>query len=221
MKRTIPLILVLALVAAFAPGAASAALPRSFWGVVANEAPTPTEGQTLKAGGVESLRDAGQLGGGAVEPVRDARLELGRPDRPRRRRSRAHRPPLPHLAAALGGRIRRGRLRRRSAAQPAGADRDPARRLARIPPPRGLPLRPRRQLLGRKPAAARAADPDLADLERAELQILRRAARTRPSTASSSSSPTPTCAAPTPAPGSSSAASSSAPRAATASRSRA
>jgi hypothetical protein len=58
VKRTIPLLLVLslALVALLAPGGASAALPQSFWGVVANEVPTPTEGQTLKAGGVESLR---------------------------------------------------------------------------------------------------------------------------------------------------------------------
>jgi hypothetical protein len=50
------LVLSLALVALLAPSGASAALPRSFWGVVANDAPNPTEAQTLRAGGVESLR---------------------------------------------------------------------------------------------------------------------------------------------------------------------
>ena len=42
---------------------------------------------------------------------------------------------------------------------------------------RSSPLRARRQLLGRQPGAARQADPHLADLERAELQVLRRAAQ--------------------------------------------
>ena len=70
MKRATLLILALALVAALAPTAASAALPRSFFGVVANEAPTPGEGQTLAAGGVESLRTP--IDWAAVQPERYA-----------------------------------------------------------------------------------------------------------------------------------------------------
>jgi polysaccharide biosynthesis protein PslG len=73
VKRTLPLILTLALlgIAALIPaGASAAALPPSFWGVVANEAPTPSEGQTLAAGGVESLRTP--INWAAVQPTQYA-----------------------------------------------------------------------------------------------------------------------------------------------------
>ncbi len=53
MKRFVLLILCFVLLA---PGTASAALPSSFWGVVANEAPTGEEARVLDEGGVESLR---------------------------------------------------------------------------------------------------------------------------------------------------------------------
>jgi len=56
LKRSLALFLALAALAALAPATASAALPQSFWGVVANEGPTGPEAATLKAGGVESLR---------------------------------------------------------------------------------------------------------------------------------------------------------------------
>jgi len=57
LKRNAPLSLVLTLFAlALLPAAASAALPRDFWGVVANEAPDAGQAQTLRQGGVESLR---------------------------------------------------------------------------------------------------------------------------------------------------------------------
>ena len=55
MKRLI-LIAALVLLALAMPAGASAALPADFWGVVANEAPSPEEAATLRAGGVESIR---------------------------------------------------------------------------------------------------------------------------------------------------------------------
>ena len=57
MRRNALLSLVLTLFAlGLVPAAASAALPTDFWGIVANEAPEPGQAQTLKQGGVESLR---------------------------------------------------------------------------------------------------------------------------------------------------------------------
>jgi hypothetical protein len=57
VKRTALPILIALLVALLAPGAAaSAALPASFWGVVANQAPSSEEARVLGEGGVESLR---------------------------------------------------------------------------------------------------------------------------------------------------------------------
>jgi len=57
LKRNALLSLVLTLFAlALLPAAASAALPSGFWGVVANEAPDAGQAQTLRQGGVESLR---------------------------------------------------------------------------------------------------------------------------------------------------------------------
>jgi hypothetical protein len=47
---------VLALAALAFPGAAGATGPAGFWGLVANEAPTGAEAQTLAGGGVQSLR---------------------------------------------------------------------------------------------------------------------------------------------------------------------
>lgn len=48
--------LLLALIALLVPAGAQAALPADFWGVVANQAPNTGEGETLAAGGVESIR---------------------------------------------------------------------------------------------------------------------------------------------------------------------
>ena len=57
MRRSLALLLALSLAALGLPGAASAAaLPSSFWGVVANEAPSTATAETLAGGGVESLR---------------------------------------------------------------------------------------------------------------------------------------------------------------------
>lgn len=57
MKRNALLSLVLTLFAlALLPAAAAAALPSGFWGIVANEPPDGGQAQTLRAGGVESLR---------------------------------------------------------------------------------------------------------------------------------------------------------------------
>ena len=57
MKRKPPPLPCPDLLALARPAAvASAALPADFWGVVANEAPNPAQAQTLKQGGVESLR---------------------------------------------------------------------------------------------------------------------------------------------------------------------
>ncbi|MBS1676084.1 MAG: hypothetical protein JST08_01745 [Actinobacteria bacterium] len=57
MKRNALLSLALTLLAlALTPAAASAALPADFWGLVANRAPDPNQAQTLRQGGVESLR---------------------------------------------------------------------------------------------------------------------------------------------------------------------
>jgi hypothetical protein len=54
LKRLTLLLVILA--ALTLPSAAGAALPASFWGVVANEAPSGAQAQMLKQGGVESLR---------------------------------------------------------------------------------------------------------------------------------------------------------------------
>jgi hypothetical protein len=56
MKRPALLASLLVLAALAIPSAAGAALPTGFWGVVANQAPTGAQAQTLKRGGVESLR---------------------------------------------------------------------------------------------------------------------------------------------------------------------
>jgi hypothetical protein len=56
LRRLAPSVLLLTIVALLVPSAAAAALPGDFWGVVANEAPEPGQAQTLKQGGVESLR---------------------------------------------------------------------------------------------------------------------------------------------------------------------
>jgi hypothetical protein len=56
LKRTALLSLALTLLALAVPATGSAALPSGFWGVVANEAPQGSEGQTLRQGGVESIR---------------------------------------------------------------------------------------------------------------------------------------------------------------------
>jgi hypothetical protein len=56
VKRPTRLVLLLAIGALALPGAADAALPSDFWGVVANQVPNSTEARTLERGGVESLR---------------------------------------------------------------------------------------------------------------------------------------------------------------------
>ena len=56
MKRPALLIILVAIAALGLPGAAGAALPSDFWGVVANQAPSRAEAQTLERGGGESLR---------------------------------------------------------------------------------------------------------------------------------------------------------------------
>jgi hypothetical protein len=55
LKRTALLSLALTFLALAVPAAASA-LPAGFWGLVANEAPEGAEAQTLRQGGVESIR---------------------------------------------------------------------------------------------------------------------------------------------------------------------
>jgi hypothetical protein len=55
-RRAWPLTLLVTIVAMLAPNAAAAALPSGFWGVVANEVPSPSNSRTLGQGGVESLR---------------------------------------------------------------------------------------------------------------------------------------------------------------------
>ncbi|HVX33795.1 MAG TPA: hypothetical protein VHA80_11705 [Solirubrobacterales bacterium] len=55
-RRLAPLTLLLTIAVLLVPGAASAALPADFWGVVANQAPDPGQARSLKQGGVESLR---------------------------------------------------------------------------------------------------------------------------------------------------------------------
>ncbi len=55
-RHLAPVALLPAIVALLLPGAAGAALPKDFWGVVANQAPTGSQARTLKQGGVESLR---------------------------------------------------------------------------------------------------------------------------------------------------------------------
>jgi hypothetical protein len=60
------------------PGAASAALPADFWGLVANRAPDPGQAQTLRQGGVESLRVP--INWSAVQSARGAEPDWGSVD---------------------------------------------------------------------------------------------------------------------------------------------
>lgn len=65
-RRLGPAALLLAIAALLVPAAAGAALPRDFWGVVANQAPSGSQARTLDRGGVESLRVP--IDWGAVQP---------------------------------------------------------------------------------------------------------------------------------------------------------
>ena len=181
-------------VALFGAGASVAqALPANFWGVVPAGEPEPGTAPAAEArrGRQHPHPDlleprSSRPGDGALRLVehrlrmvdtrrggdRSAAVPLRRPPPGRSRRSRCQAP-----AAAS---------RRRVTCRCSGAA---ALRLAAFVSAGGRPLRRRRQLLDREPDRPAAPDPHLADLERGELQVLRRQARTRPNTGSWSSSP--------------------------------
>ena len=177
--------------------------------------PSAEQFQRLKRGGVDSVRipiawgsvaadQGGALDWSSVDTLVDGRRQ--------RRASKC----CPSSTGAPAWAVPGGRSRpaaRRGAEDAAGQDR---RRSAPPGPPssswRSPATGPAAPSGPRNPELPEAADPHLADLERAELQVLRRASPTRPNTASWSSSPTRRSRASTRARSSSSAASSPGPR---------
>ena len=168
-------------------GAAVAeAVPANFWGVVPQATPTAEQFQRLKRGGVDSVRIP--IVWGAVQPAKGgaARLVRRRSARRRTRRRPASKccpsSPAPRLGGAGGagsGRYGQG------AEEPAGQD----RRRQQSAWATFLKLAvarygPNGTFWADNPTRAEAPDPHLADLERGELQVLRRPVRTRPNTAS-------------------------------------
>ena len=118
--------------------------------------------------------------GAAVQPQpgRHPRLERLRQPGRRSGQGRDRGPALPHRRPGLGGPGGKGSwCRRPGGAGAAAGQRSRAHRLGRLPHRGGRPLRAERQLLGRTSGRAETADPHLADLERAELQVLHRQAQ--------------------------------------------
>jgi polysaccharide biosynthesis protein PslG len=78
LRRLTPPALLLMILALLVPSAAGAALPADFWGVVANQAPDPGQAQTLRQGGVESIRVP--INWAAVQSSRGAEPDWGSVD---------------------------------------------------------------------------------------------------------------------------------------------
>ena len=161
----------------------------TFWGVVPQATPSQEQFQRLQARRRRQHPDPDRLGRDAADPGRRSRLV-------RRSTPWSPRPPTPASRCCPSSTAPRpGRCPRSGCPAPAHGQGARATCRSRPAPPagawtnfvsrRGRPLRARRQLLGREPAGPEAPDPHLADLERAQLQVLRRQARTRPNTGSS------------------------------------
>jgi Glycosyl hydrolase catalytic core len=102
VKRLIAIAVVLA--ALLAPGAASAALPADFWGVVPAQNLQPQQAQTIKAGGVESVRVG--VNWAAVQSSPGAAPDWSSVDPDVRAAAEAGLNVLPFLAGAPGWAIR-------------------------------------------------------------------------------------------------------------------
>jgi hypothetical protein len=99
LRRSLALLLALSIAALGLPGAASAAaLPSSFWGVVANEAPSASQAETLANGGVESVRVA--INWAAVQPSEGAEPDWSTVDPTVRAVAEAGLNVLPFIAVA-------------------------------------------------------------------------------------------------------------------------
>ena len=142
----------------------------------ATSPPNSTSGSSR--GGVESVRIP--IDWGSVQPTRNGAFDWSGFDSQVEAASQAGIEVLPFLSGApdwaVPAKTVSGAGGAQGAGAPAGQRRRP-HRLGRLPDRRGRPLRPERQLLVRTPRRSRTADPQLADLERAELQVLRRQAQ--------------------------------------------
>ena len=165
-----------ALVALGVFAASAAALPAKFFGVVPQSALTQEQFNTLKQGGVKTMRIGARLGRRAAE--RGGAFDWSEL-RPARRTGREER----HRTAAVPDRRPAWAVPTRPCPGPAAPRRPPAcRSPAPRPPPGRRSSKPRSPATapaarsGAKTRWSRTSDQDLADLERAELQVLRRQA---------------------------------------------
>ena len=133
--------------------------------------------QRLKRGGVDSIRIP--IDWGAVQPTQGGPLNWSGVDGVVKGAADAGIEVLPFLTGAPAWAVPRSAspARQPSKRLPPAGHRHRRDRLVELRQRRGPPLRAQRQLLGRKPGRAEAPDPHLADLERGELQVLRRQAQ--------------------------------------------
>ncbi len=174
--RARALALAAVMLAALALAARAEAAPRGFWGVVPQATPNEEQLATARTGRRGIPPHPVRMGRAATRTRRPDRLGGHRPGRRRRHARGHHRAARSQRCPELGraGRPRARRRRQHGARPPAGA-RLRCPQLASLPQAGGRALRARGQLLVDPPRSAGTADPDLADLERAELQVLRRA----------------------------------------------
>ena len=193
-------VLCLACVAMTAP--AAIALPSGFWGVSPQAPPSVEQFQRLRAGGVNSVRIP--ISWAAIAAARQCGSELHgtRPARRRRRCGRPQRAALRLRRSVLGGALRLGFLISGATAPKTlpvktGAQRSAWTNFLELVVQR---YGPSGSFWAANPRLPAQPDPHLADLERGELQVLRRRDPTRSTTASWSTSPTRRSKASTPAP---------------------
>ena len=154
------------------------AVPANFWGVVPQATPQPEQFQRLKR--AASTASASRSAGRTCSPA-PAAASTGPPSTHRRRRaaSAGHRgAALPQRRADLGGSVgaRAGLRRPAKARRTCRSERPQRAGLGRFATRRSLRYGPNGSFWA-ETRRSRAADPHLADLERAELQVLRRQAQ--------------------------------------------
>ena len=158
---------------------AAQAVPTTFWGVVPQATPSAEQFQRLRGGGVDSVRIPIDWGG--VQPVRGGALNWSGIDSVVAKAATAGVEVLPFLNGAPAWAVPSvwvpGSGHTVKAPSHLPGRRRCRDRLVELRQRRGRPLRAQRQLLGREPDGSQAPDPHLADLERGELQVLRRQAQ--------------------------------------------
>ena len=162
-----------ALLAIVAGSSASAAAPRSFYGVSSQTPVTTTDLDRMGQGKVGTLRIT--LGWSGIDPsAAPDDYDWGGTDAIVADAARNGISVLPFLFGTPQwvARDLDGRSCTSNCVLFAPSSRRGARRLGRVPARRGRPLRAERRLLDREPGPAAAPDHRLADLERAELEEL-------------------------------------------------